>query len=384
MLLHFSQGFLMDEIVKYHNDFNKLQIGKFSELEQNLLFGILAHCRYKYDAFRFTLDDLNRFSASRQYTANEMLQKAVKLHDNIFKLDFSIIKSENETTHTHKFFNLFSTFDVFYTGKKNDLANSELRYIELKVNEDFRDLIANLTKDFTQYELEEFIFLNSRYTKTIYRYLKQFRTNGVWLVSLNNFREILAIPECYKMCDIDKRIIKPAVEQLSEPLNLFETARIPFEKLEVKKLKKGGRGRGGVITHLEFTFKPQPASVLEARQAELNAQKAKQIQAQPQAQEPHYIKKLRELCADKAIFLLNDKFYYLTRIMGITENNNKYAINLEINLLQQVLKNDVPYGVFSFCYTLNDDGQALDLIKACEHYEKNKKNLEKKLLEQIR
>ena len=34
----------MNEIVEYHNDLHKLSLAKFSELEQNLLFGVLVKC----------------------------------------------------------------------------------------------------------------------------------------------------------------------------------------------------------------------------------------------------------------------------------------------------------------------------------------------------
>lgn len=371
----------MNEVVEYHNDLHKLQINRFSELEQNLLFGILTRCRNKYDDFILTLDDLNALSASRKYTANEMLQKVLKLRESIFKLDFTLIQSKNDNRHEYEIYNLFSRFVICYEGKQNDVENAKLIEIRLKVNEDFRYLIAYLTRDFIQYELEEFIFLNSRYTKTIYRYLKQFRTTGIWGISLENFRELLDIPASYKICDIDKQILKPAIKQLSEPLNLFETARIPFKHLEVKKKKecgRGHRGRGGVITHLIFTFEPQPASVQEAQQAELNAQKAKQIQAQ----EPHYIKRLRELCAKHAIFYKNSTFYYLFNELSVTKQDNNYKITVYQHLVQR-LNQYGANGYFDNHIVINNYEQAQNLIKSCEYYEKNKKNLEKKLLEQI-
>ena len=39
----------MNEIVEYHNDFHKLSLGNFSELEQNLLMGVLVNCRNQGD-----------------------------------------------------------------------------------------------------------------------------------------------------------------------------------------------------------------------------------------------------------------------------------------------------------------------------------------------
>ncbi|MGQ2889229.1 RepB family plasmid replication initiator protein (plasmid) [Campylobacter coli] len=37
----------MSEIVKYHNDFNKIQLPSFTEQEQNLLFLIFARIKEK-------------------------------------------------------------------------------------------------------------------------------------------------------------------------------------------------------------------------------------------------------------------------------------------------------------------------------------------------
>lgn len=316
----------MTEIVKYSNDLHKLKIGNFGEMEQNLLFGILSNCRDKYDEFVMTLAELNEFSPSRKYTANEMLQKALSLRESIFKLDFSVIKSKDENYHEQDIYNLFSRFTICYNGKKNDFENAELTEIRLKVNEDFRELIANLTEEFTQYELEEFIFLNSRYTKTIYRYLKQFRTTGIWRVNWEKFKEILGIPSSYRMCDIDKRILEPSVAQLQEPLNLFERSRTPFKNLKYRKIKGKGRGRGGAVTHIEFTFDKQTAQGEHIAQfvgQELAPSGAKEYK-EPRKLEPIFIQRLRELAEKRGeVFYKNQKLF----IHSLVNNGNLISIS---------------------------------------------------------
>ena len=96
--------------------------------------------------------------------------------------------------------------------------------------------------------------LSSKYTKTIYRYLKQFRNTGLWKIKYKDFKEILGIPSSYQTCNIETRIIKPAIKQLTQEKNLFDEKRIPFKNLKIKKIKGRGRGRGGIIEALEFTF----------------------------------------------------------------------------------------------------------------------------------
>ena len=245
------------EVVKYHNDFNKVGLGSFNELEQNLLFGILVECRNKQDIeFELSADDLARFvKVRRNVTNDELFKMACDLSKNFLKLDFRVVKRDGNRI-CRGFFNLFETLVVCSI----ECDNYEiLEKIIIKVNPDFAYLINQLAKHFTQFELEEFIFLKGRYTKTLYRYLKQFRITGVWRVTWDNFKMLLDIPKSYKMCDIDKQILEPSVKQLQEPLNLFERARTPFKNLKYRKIKGKGRGRGGNVTHIEFTFDKQTA-----------------------------------------------------------------------------------------------------------------------------
>ena len=45
--------------------------------------------------------------------------------------------------------------------------------------------------------------------------LKRFKTTGIWIVKLEDFREYLDIPKSFKVGMIDKRVIDPALEELS-------------------------------------------------------------------------------------------------------------------------------------------------------------------------
>ena len=132
------------------------------------------------------------------------------------------------------------------------------------MSQGFKDrYISSPLKGWTRYELAEFVNLNGTYIKTIYRYLKQYRQTGRWCIRYDDFKELLGIPESYKSCDIDKQILKPAIKELSAERNLFDMRRTPFQKLSVRKFKKGRE-----IETLEFTFMPQPVSELEKDEKE--------------------------------------------------------------------------------------------------------------------
>ena len=123
----------MNEIVEYHNDLHKLSMGSFTELEQNLLFGVLVKCREQKSGVEIELkaDDLMRFINQRKNTTKQdLLNIALNLYDNIFKLDNKIIKKQGNLER-RSYYNLFSKFDIYINNNnkkcqvaKNYLANN--------------------------------------------------------------------------------------------------------------------------------------------------------------------------------------------------------------------------------------------------------------------
>ena len=263
----------MKEIVKYHNDFNKIRLPSFTELEQNLLFGIISKDKENTEEYIFieTQEIKKWIGKDRKDLTDYGLYKTLKnLRNNFFKADFTIIRKtpipeknlvrEEETTT-----NLFKTFlvravrildDNDYMTEENF---SELEGLTLQINPEFAYLVNELTKNFERFELEEFIALNGIYTKTLYRLLKQFRKTGNKIFKWDEFARIMDIPANYKMCNIDQRILKPALEELTEERTLFDQARIPFENLTYTKLNKNQKkcNKGDRVKYILFEWKPE-------------------------------------------------------------------------------------------------------------------------------
>ena len=235
-----------NKTIKIHNDFYKLNIGSWNALEQNIFFGILANCRNQSE-FVFTLADLNSFIVGHRLTANEMLKQVLSLEKRIFKLDCTVLKSVNATLHQRQKLNLFSSFEICYNGKKNDFENGKLKELKIKINPDFAYLINDVRKNYTEYDLQEFLSIKGKYTRTLYQNLKKFRSTGILRVKWENFLDLMGISETYKSGDIDKRILKPSVKALTGT----------FQNIMYTKIKQKGRGRGGKVVAIEFVFKPQ-------------------------------------------------------------------------------------------------------------------------------
>ncbi|HDX6248811.1 TPA: replication initiation protein, partial [Campylobacter fetus subsp. venerealis] len=155
-------------------------------------------------------------------------------------------------------FNLFTEFCI----KSYDEEVTDIISIELGVNPRFAYLIGELTANFTSFELKEFIGISGKYSKTLYRLLKQFRNSGKCIIyskKWDEFRDFMDIPESYLPHHIDQRVLNPAVKELSAERDLFNNKKPIFENLTYKKIKDPkGRGRGGKVIGIEFYFTPEP------------------------------------------------------------------------------------------------------------------------------
>ena len=241
----------MTDIVKYQNELNsnteQYPVFKLTEVEQNIFMVILSHTTFNDSQWiELNLQDLKN---KINYWRDSMTDFTKEINSLLDKICNPKVKIETENS-----VHIFTCFDELKFNKNTyDL--------KLHVQDTFYHMVKNYQLGFTRFELAEFVNLSGSYAKTLYRQLKQFKSQGWWYVEIEEFRKLLNIPNSYKQCDIDKQILKPCIAQLSRESDLIDEAtgskRIPFKKLTVEKIKKKGRGRGGVIGAFKFSFEPQ-------------------------------------------------------------------------------------------------------------------------------
>ncbi len=273
-----------------------IPISSFNEIEQDLLCGLMVKLKEEKGKVTFYPWDLRNILKS-SYDNNSLMEFASSLKRKFFKADFTIIEKTTrgeKEVEAHKTINLFTEFAIYvYKSSK------ELESIEMQVNPQFEYILNQLTANFTAFELSEFIALSGKYTKTLYRLLKQYRTTGKAYFEWEEFCRIMDIPEKFAMCDIDKRILKPAIKELSKERNLFDQVRVPFKNLAYEKEKAKGRGRGGKVSGITFTFKPEN---IEMQKLENESQKI-------MSDEQKYLKILNNMKLNQVRFNYNDKLW---------------------------------------------------------------------------
>lgn len=249
----------MNEVVQYHNDLNKITLPHFNELEQNLLCIILTKIKNKghLEPIKFSTETLKKQCVDSNYRLNdkEFIITMKNLFYKFFRANFKIlIRDEERDMYGEKFINLFKEVTFWYPDDEEKI----LKEIELKVNPTFSYIVNELEREYTGFLLEEFINISGKYTKTLYRQLKQFRTTGKVYFKWEYFLKIMDIPEKKQIGEIERDILKPAIKELTRERHLFDQIRTPFKNLTYEKKKqKGTRGRGGKVIGITFTFKPE-------------------------------------------------------------------------------------------------------------------------------
>lgn len=230
------------EIVKFHNDLNKIKFNEFNLYDYKIFFVACVKVLEKGDnlieidfsELRKILELTKRNTVSTEYLENMILETANKLA----KINFNI---EN------RFFKGFSTlFTDFYIPKEGE------KKLYVRINEKTKYILNNLVRNFTLANLQLLNSLTSKYSYRLYLELKQFENiddknkfekDGRFYCwrnfEIENFREIMDIPESYKMNDIDKRVLKPSLKEL----------QIYFEDIFITKVKKLRK-----VTNIIFYF----------------------------------------------------------------------------------------------------------------------------------
>ena len=250
----YSQGgHTMNEIVKYNNYMNALDFKGFTAADFDFFMYLCATMKDKgTEEMTFTAAELKECAGySRNVTLEEFKQILDRMNEKLLSM-----KAHLETDTELVRFVLFPTFRI----------NKESGMLTVRVNKDFQFLLNELTKNFTQFELAEFTELNSKYSKTLYRLLKQFRSTGEYHVRVDDLRMLLGCPTSYNNKQLMQWVISPAVAELQKD----------FPTLSVETIR--ARTKGRPVTGYHFTFEVDGQipgqSTLDEAQAEMDKYKA--------------------------------------------------------------------------------------------------------------
>lgn len=243
----------MNRVVKYDNYMNSLSFKKFKSVELDLLMTLCNRLRDKdVNSVTFPFSELKSLSGDTKHSNKDFIESLKSMNRKLME-----ITCEVEFDGKIIMFVLFPTFEI-------DIHKETLT---ICVNERFKFILNEITKNFTRFDLKDFVSLGSKYSKNLFRLLKQFRTTGVYETDINDFRERMGCPESYSNKYVMDLIIKPCLNELEKYFNNLECI--------VKYAHKRGKPVIGYI----FTFTPE-SRVIEADQSQDKMNKSDQSQQQ--------------------------------------------------------------------------------------------------------
>ena len=257
---------MVARVVKYHNDFNQVYLGKLNAAEINLAFDIIARVKDKgTKPITFTVAELKK-NLPKNYSQHEFSLLVNSLRRKFFKLDFTVITEYEDKSTDEDIYNLFRRLTIHRNKEKEVIA------ITIQVDEFFKYLVNNIKVNFTRYELEELFQIRGAYAKKIYRLLKQFRHKGEFVIAWDKFCEHLGIEAKKPQRDINKYILNPAMAELSEIRIVNGEERPTFKNIAFEKLTTPGQGRK--ITAIKFIWEPEQRVKEQVTNKQPIAQKA--------------------------------------------------------------------------------------------------------------
>lgn len=226
---------MSNEVVKYHNDLNRVVMRDWTATEMNIFFGILSKIKEQntkevvlsVKTIRDITESNDSYKKNRWYESlKSLISKLAKIH----------YYHEDENS-----YELLLLFQKFKINKDNET-------LSVKVSADFEYILNQLNMNFTNWRLEDFIDLKSSYSKTLFRLLKQYRTVGKRRFTIQEFRTLLNIPKSYNTGMVKKRIIDNSLLELQGYLR----------GLKCKVIKENSQGNP--ITAYEFTWQAEMTS----------------------------------------------------------------------------------------------------------------------------
>ena len=166
---------MTNEIVKYENRLNHIPLRKFNSREMNLFFSIASRVREKgIDDITFSFHDLKKLSGYTE-RGEQFIKDLSSTYDKLLS-----INAWNDDGNTLTKFVAFTKYSII----------RDKQLVIISVNPEFKGLFNQL-KNWTRFNLEQFTNLDSTYSKTMFRLLKQYRTQGWAEFSKETFFDLL-------------------------------------------------------------------------------------------------------------------------------------------------------------------------------------------------
>jgi len=242
-----------NEIVVHHNHLNE-SIFNFNELELNLFIVIIYKLRQRMQGKivdetkngEIVIKGLDENKVESLFFSSKEIKNLMQMKDRSFKAFETVVKALQDrsisikTQQGYRRIKAFTSID-FDEKKENILID---------VNGKIVPLFYELTSQFTQYSLKEFLSLSSKHSKRLYQLLKQYESIGERTIRVEDLRSMLEVEKKYnKFANFESRVLVSSKNDINQKTTL---------EVDYKKEKVGKE-----IKEITFSIKKKELSLEE-------------------------------------------------------------------------------------------------------------------------
>lgn len=223
------------EIVKYDNTINSLKFKNFTQKDFDFFWAICSKVSEKGNVqVALSFQELRELTNYKETDRNRMSSDLDRMFQKLLRI---VYRYEDEESIT--MFNLFSKYKILKTRDE----------LQVRVTEEFLPLLNNLESRFTRFELREIVGLTSKHSKTLYRILKQWRTQGkTQIFTLEELKNYFDCNDNMEFKFFQRDILKVAIEEINTK-GYFKNLQIIVNREE--------RKRGKPIKNILFSFEKE-------------------------------------------------------------------------------------------------------------------------------
>lgn len=222
-------------IVKYSNDLDLNALGQLSSNEQDIFINILAtFCSERKTKLEIDLGELKSLSGLSGQNNNYFIDKLTTINENLIKkLTYTMLLPDNERYSAPVF------QDFLISPKKGTLVTNINPRMGMA-------LLFGIEGSFTKYQRLTFMKFRSKYAKSLFRLLAR-NHKGHFVISLDEFKYAMALPESYSATNL-RKLVKKAVKELEDKYYGPDAIKVTYTHSVT---------RGNPVNGIEFAYPPE-------------------------------------------------------------------------------------------------------------------------------
>lgn len=217
--------------LKYDNSFNKTGLSLLTAVESDILMAVIEKmgCEMQKDSrgnlcyvAKYHFNDFRELTRSKKIHS----EKIINVIEAIFQTSVEFYQ-DGIYTREH-------LFSRYHFPSKNE--------VEIVLSNELTNQLITKDSNYTIIELDEYVSLKKKYSKELYRLLRQFRHSGILIIKKEDLLRFLNPPKKYNEYEFIRKVLDPSIIENSP---FFEGLK--FSNLESK--------RNSLPNVCKFTFK---------------------------------------------------------------------------------------------------------------------------------